>query len=62
MVRMALKGFTKEWEVLVKFVMGREKLETEVYYGMTLPGRRSGRGLKINPRQILIFMKMWPLL
>jgi hypothetical protein len=26
LVRISLKGFTKEWEVLVKCVMGREHL------------------------------------
>jgi hypothetical protein len=26
LVRIALKGFTKEWEVFVKCVVGREKL------------------------------------
>jgi hypothetical protein len=26
LVRIALKGFTKEWEVFVKYVVGREHL------------------------------------
>jgi hypothetical protein len=62
MVRITLKGFTKEWEVFVKCVVGREKLPTEVDYRMALPRSRSERDLKVNSRQILILMKMWPLL
>jgi hypothetical protein len=46
LVWIALKGFTKEWEVFVKCVVGREKLHDWSRYEMILRRRRSRRGLR----------------